>query len=74
MTLDCYLMFLLGVAIGSLIVNLIWSHQKTSGTLKVDLSNPEKDIYRLEVDDLDSLSEKKLVVFKVDKTADLSQK
>lgn len=44
-----------------------------SGTLKIDHSNPEKDIYRMEFDDLDSLSKKKRILFKVDNNANLSQ-
>lgn len=46
--------------------------RKESGTLRIDHSNPEKDVYRFEIDDLDNLSTKKHIVLKVDNTADLS--
>lgn len=51
----------------------IANHLFTSGTLKIDSSNPEKDVYRFEIDDLDKLSKKSRIVLKVDRNADLSQ-
>lgn len=66
--------FLLGVIIGCIISNLIFCiHYRRTGTLKIDHSNPEKDVYRLEIDNLDKLSKRKRVVLKVDNKADLSQ-
>ncbi len=44
------------------------------GTLKIDHSDPEKDIYRIDINDLDKLSKKKLIILKIDNHADLSQK
>ena len=44
------------------------------GTLKIDHSDPEKDIYRIDINDLDKLSKKKLIILKIDNNADLSQK
>lgn len=44
------------------------------GTLRIDRSNPEKIIYRFEMDDIDGLKNKKMVVLKIDNNADLSQK
>lgn len=42
------------------------------GTLQIDTTNPEKDIYRLELhDDPEKLAEKKQVVFKTDTDAKL---
>ena len=43
------------------------------GTLRIDHSNPEKDVYRIEIDDLDALSRKKKVILDVDNSAILSQ-
>lgn len=60
--------FLLGLGIG-----LIFP-RKSSGTIRIDHSNPEKDVYRLEVDDLESMDKKRTIVFKIDHNADLSQK
>lgn len=44
------------------------------GTLRIDQSNPEKNIYRIELDKLDIVSKKKHIYLKVDPKADLSQK
>ena len=45
----------------------------TDGTLKVDTSNPSKDLYLLALDTpLEELATKKKVVFSVDPTAKLS--
>jgi hypothetical protein len=45
----------------------------THGTLQIDTSDPNKDIYRLQVkDDVSTLADKNRVVFAVDKDAKLS--
>lgn len=47
---------------------------KTDGTLLVDTSNPERDIYRMELnDDISKLAEKSSVRFAVNSNANLSQ-
>ena len=48
----------------------------TNGTLLIDtISNPDKDIYRLDLDDdLDTLATQKTVTLIVNSSADLSQK
>ena len=66
------LSFVIGILVG-VIVGFLYPH-KTSGVLKIDHSNPEKDLYRFEIDDLDSLIKKKKVILRVDNNADLSQK
>lgn len=60
--------FLVGVVIGVLLDRL-----RTVGTLRIDHSNPNKDIYRFEINDLDSLNKKKHIVLTIDHHADLSQ-
>lgn len=65
----------IGVLVGSIISNIIFSIRYwKAGTLRIDHSNPEKDVYRIEIDDLDGLSKKKHVILKVDNNANLSQK
>ena len=65
------LIFFLGVLLGVIIKSLI----KTSvGTLLIDKNNPDKDLYRFVIDDLDILDNKKYITLKVDHHADLSQK
>lgn len=47
--------------------------KKPDGILRIDHSNPEKDMYRFEIDEIDKLSQKKHIRLKVDNEADLSQ-
>lgn len=68
-----YVWFLIGVAIGSIISNIIFFSRAASGTLKIDHTNPEKDRYKLVIDDLDLLDKKKKFILKIDNNADLSQ-
>lgn len=70
-----YLFVLIGLLVGSIISNIIFFiRYRTVGTLRIDHSNPVKDVYRIEIDDLDGLIKKKHVILKVDNNADLSQK
>lgn len=70
-----YLFAIVGVLVGSIISNIIFSiRYRKDGTLRIDHSNPEKDVYRIEIDDLEGLSKKKHVILKVDNNANLSQK
>lgn len=57
----------------SCIVSYLYWHRKASGTLYIDHTNPDKDIYRIAIDDLDKLSNKKRIVLRVDNDAHLSQ-
>lgn len=43
------------------------------GTLRIDHSNPEKDVYRFEIGNLDKLNKKAYVELKIDHHANLSQ-
>lgn len=64
-----------GVLIGIIIASLFrWNPWTTTGTLRIDHSNPNKDLYRFEINDLDNLKNKKRVVLRIDHHADLSQK
>lgn len=58
-----------GIAVSYVIFNL-----DTDGTLRVDHSNPEKDSYLFEIDNLDRINKKKRIKLKVDNNADLSPK
>ena len=70
-----YLFAVVGVLVGSIISNIIfYIRYRKAGTLRIDHSNPEKDVYRIEIDDLDGLSKKQHVILKVDNNANLSQK
>lgn len=67
------LLFLIGVLVGTIIASILLSNRSGSGVLKIDHSDPEKDVYRFEINDLDSLNKKKEIVLKIDHNADLSQ-
>lgn len=43
------------------------------GTLRIDHSNPEKDVYRIELGDLDKLKKKRRIELTIDHNANLSQ-
>lgn len=73
--------YFLGVLSGMVLMSIIFpisatviNKLNTIGTLKIDHSNPEKDVYRLEFNDLDVLATKKTVILKIDNKADLSHK
>ena len=53
----------------------IFGNKKADGTLLVDTSNPDRDIWRLDLSEgFETLTKKKAVTFIVDLNADLSQK
>lgn len=69
-----YLLFLGGVIFGSIITQLLWLRKTSKGKLKIDHSDPEKDVYRFEIGDIDDLSKKKYIYLNIDHNADLSQR
>lgn len=66
--------FVCGVLIEAIVALIMRLIRTTQGTLKIDRSNPEKDVYRLEIDNLDKLVKKKRVELAVKLDVDLSQK
>lgn len=68
-----YVLYLVVLAVVTVIVRIVQDKIRTAGTLKIDHSNPEKDVYRLEIDDLEGLSKKRKIVLKVYNGANLSQ-
>lgn len=71
--MNTYLLFLAGIVVGSIIGSIIQEIRVAHGTLKIDKSNPQTDVYRLCLNDLDILSKKKYIRLKIDANADLSQ-
>lgn len=53
--------FLIGVIVGYLCSRL-----RVSGVLKIDRTNPNRDIYRFDVEHLDNLNTKRRIVLKVE--------
>ena len=62
-----------GVVIGALASKIFDLLRSATGTLKIDHSNLEKDLYRIEIDNLETLDRADRVVLKVDHHADLTQ-
>ena len=65
--------FFCGLIVG-VIVSIICIRISKAGILRIDHFSSEKDIYRFEISNLDSLSDKKYIILKLDNDADLSQK
>lgn len=65
---------LIGVIIGAILMQIVNYLISAHGTLKIDHSDSNKDIYRLVIDDLEELSKKNYVFLEIDHNADLSQK
>ena len=59
--------FLTGGAVASCIL-----YSKIDGILKIDHSDSKKDVYRIEIGDLDILPYKKHIILKVENDANLS--
>lgn len=67
-------MVTVGIIIGALVVIFLLANFVGTGVLRIDRSNPNKDVYRFDVGNINSLSKKKLILLKVDRNADLTQK
>lgn len=59
--------FMLGVFVTCLVV-VTWK----AGTLKIDMRNHEKDIVRMEFNNIDLMYKRKYILFEVDRDADIS--
>lgn len=71
--MEIYIWIVVSSAVVSIITEIIMYASAANGTLRIDHSDPEKDVYRIDIDDLDKLSKKKRIILKVDNDADLSQ-
>ena len=71
--MDYLILFACGF-VSSIVTMIVMYLTSARGTLRIDHSNPEKDVYRIEMGDLDKLKKKKRLILKIDHDADLSQK
>lgn len=62
-----------GILIGIIMAVIFVKVRTVQGVLRIDCSDPEKDRYRFDIDNLDILPKKKSIVLKIDTKADLSQ-
>ena len=67
-----YFMLVIGLIIGSLVVLIYYRCVTISGVLRIDHSDPDKDIYQINLNSLDDLAKKKRVVLHVDNNAKLN--
>lgn len=62
-----------GIVIGIFLAVIFVKVRTVQGILRIDCSDPEKDRYRFDIDNLDILPKKKRIILKIDAKADLSQ-
>ena len=60
-----YLLFLIGVIVGTVLTRVVLDFRTAHGILEINESDPEKDIYQIRIDDLDILSKKKRLNCKI---------
>ena len=65
------IIYLAGFFTGGVIATCIL-YSKIDGILKIDHSDSKKDVYRIEIGDLDILPHKKHIILKVENDANLS--
>lgn len=64
-----------GIAIGMFVSYMVLIGKTAYGTLRIDHTDPEKDLYRIDINgNFDNISKEKRIVLKVDNDANLSQK
>lgn len=59
---------LIGIGIGMVIMFLFYTFRTAFGTITIDQTDLIKDMYSIEIEDLDALERKKRVILKVRKT------
>ena len=64
------IIYLAGFLTGGAVISCIL-YSKIDGILKIDHSDSKKDVYRIEIGDLDVLPHKKHIVLKVENDANL---
>lgn len=66
------LIAVLGFVLGVVISALVFMVFSLGGTLRIDsVSNPERELYRFEVDDIENIGKKKWIVLTIDHNANL---
>ena len=68
-----FLWCLIGLLLGAITTRLANAKRRPDGVLKIDHSDPTKDLYRFEIDNLDDLSFKRRITIKVDNSTELSR-
>lgn len=71
MTVQMAIAALIGCLVGVVAVRLIDFFSNAHGVLRIDHSNPDKELYRFEIDDLSQLDNKTYIELKIDHKANL---
>lgn len=69
-----WLILLAGIVIGFVIACVITFIRSAKGTFNIYTSDPEKDLFKLELDDLNAVFKKKYVRLKIVQHSDYTQK
>ena len=69
--MNSYLIFSLGIVVGIIMTRLILQVSSAKAVLRIDHSNLEKDIYRLDLDTVCS-TKKKTLLLKIDHNANFT--
>lgn len=72
--MEIFIGCIIGVVTYSAILFIIGLTRNTWGTLHVDHSDPERDVYRINIDNLDCLNDRKRVILYVKHDNKPSQK
>ncbi len=73
MVANLWICWVVGIFVGLVIATTIIVIKSSFGTFRIDCSDPEKDVYRLDIHSVDNIVKKKYIILRVDKNADLSQ-
>ena len=65
--------FACGLIAGALVLSIFRLTRTATGQFMIDSSNDEKDIFRVELDDLDAIYKKKVIELKIVRDVNLSQ-
>lgn len=68
--MNIYLIFGLGVIIGSIVSNIIFWHRTEKGVLRIDRSDPGKEIWRIDLENLLTENTKRFIL-RIDRDANL---
>ena len=71
--MDVLFWVIFGFVLGIAVTLFVQSIRTVYGVLRIDKKNPEKELYRFDIDDLEVLDKKKRIVLKIDHNADLTQ-
>lgn len=66
-----FIFFTLGIIFGGAVTNILFYRNTEFGILRIDRHDPEKELYKIEINSFDILSRRKRVILKVDNDAKL---